>query len=60
MDLKALYFVDMPFGQKPDLKSGVIVDFDQICCEAIKHTTCRWKAEASRFTLAISTGIIPA
>jgi hypothetical protein len=26
----------MPFGQKPDLKSGVVVDFDQIYNEAIK------------------------
>ena len=29
-------FVDMPFGQKSDLKSGVLVDFDQISNEAIK------------------------
>jgi hypothetical protein len=26
----------MPFGQKPDLKSGVVVDFDQIYNDAIK------------------------
>ena len=31
-----LCFVDMPFGQKVDLKSGVVVDFDQIYHEAIK------------------------
>ena len=36
MNFKALCFVDMPFGQKPDLKSGVIVDFDQIYNKAIK------------------------
>jgi tetratricopeptide (TPR) repeat protein len=36
MNYQALCFVDMPFGQKPDLKSGVIVDFDQIYNEAIK------------------------
>ena len=36
MNYHALCFVDMPFGQKPDLKSGVIVDFDQIYNEAIK------------------------
>ena len=36
MNYRALCFVDMPFGQKPDLKSGVIVDFDQIYNEAIK------------------------
>jgi hypothetical protein len=36
MNYHALCFVDMPFGQKPDLKSGVIVDFDQIYNNAIK------------------------
>ncbi len=36
MNYRALCFVDMPFGQKPDLKSGVLVDFDQIYNEAIK------------------------
>jgi len=36
MNYQALCFVDMPFGQKPDLKSGVVVDFDQIYNEAIK------------------------
>jgi len=28
MNYHPLCFVDMPFGQKSDLKSGVIVDFD--------------------------------
>jgi hypothetical protein len=32
----ALCFVDMPFGQKSDRKSGLVVDFDQICNEGIK------------------------
>ena len=36
MNFKALCFVDMAFGQKPDLKSGVVVDFDQVCNDAIK------------------------
>src|SRR5205814_8237201 len=36
MNYHALCFVDMPFGQKSDLKSGVLVDFDQIYNEAIK------------------------
>jgi hypothetical protein len=36
MNYRALCFVDMPFGKKPDLKSGVVVDFDQIYNEAIK------------------------
>ena len=30
MSLRAICFVDMPFGKKPDLTSGVEVDFDQI------------------------------
>jgi len=36
MNYHALCFVDMPFGQKSDFKSGVVVDFDQIYNEAIK------------------------
>jgi hypothetical protein len=36
--LGPLCFEDMPFGQKSDLKSGVVVDFDQIYNEAIKPT----------------------
>jgi len=36
MNYRALCFVDMPFGKKPDLKSGVVVDFDQIYTGAIK------------------------
>ena len=36
MNFKALCFVDMPFGQKPDLKSGTVVDFDQIYNKAVK------------------------
>ena len=36
MNYNALCFVNMPFGQKPDLKSGIVVDFDQIYNEAIK------------------------
>jgi hypothetical protein len=33
MNFKALCFVDMPFGQKPDLKSGGVV---QICNDEVK------------------------
>jgi len=36
MPLRAICFVDMPFGQKPDLTSGVTVDFDQIYEAGIK------------------------
>jgi hypothetical protein len=27
-DYKAICFVDMPFGKKPDLAGGVVIDFD--------------------------------
>jgi hypothetical protein len=37
MNYHALCFVDMPFGQKPDLKSGVVVDFDQIYNDELKR-----------------------
>jgi tetratricopeptide (TPR) repeat protein len=36
MSLRAICFVDMPFGKKPDLGSGVTVDFDQIYETGIK------------------------
>ena len=36
MSLRAICFVDMPFGQKPDLTSGMTVDFDQIYETGIK------------------------
>jgi len=36
MNLKALCFVDMPFGKKADPASGVEVDFDAIYEQAIK------------------------
>jgi hypothetical protein len=34
--LRAVCFVDMPFGKKPDLASGVEVDFDQVYERAIE------------------------
>jgi hypothetical protein len=36
MSLRAVCFVDMPFGKKPDLASGVEVDFDGIYESAIE------------------------
>jgi hypothetical protein len=36
MPLRAICFVDMPFGQKPDLASGMTVDFDQVFASGIK------------------------
>jgi hypothetical protein len=46
MNYRALCFVDMPFGQKPDLKSGMVVDFDQIYNDAIEHTDVRSASKA--------------
>ena len=37
MNFEAFCFVDMPFGQKPDHKSGVVVDFDQIYNDEVKR-----------------------
>jgi uncharacterized protein DUF4071 len=48
MNYHALCFVDMPFGQKPDLKSGVVIDFDQIYNEAIKPAIEECGLEALR------------
>lgn len=36
MALRAVCFVDMPFGKKPDLASGVEVDFDSVYENAIE------------------------
>jgi cell division ATPase FtsA len=38
--------VDMPFGHKPDLKKGVVVDFDQIHNNAIKPAIEGWRRRA--------------
>ena len=38
MNYHALCFVDMPFGQKAELKNGMNVVLDQIYNEAIKPT----------------------
>jgi hypothetical protein len=56
MNYRALCFVDMPFGQKPDLKSGVVVDFDQIYNEAIKPAIEGCGLEAA--TAAASEGMV--
>jgi len=58
MNFKALCFVDMPFGQKPDLKSGVVVDFDQIYNEAIKPAIEECGLEALRGDEERTGGII--
>src|SRR5215469_1708588 len=58
MNFKALCFVDMPFGQKADLKSGVIVDFDQIYNNAIKPAIEQCGLEALRGDEERTGGII--
>jgi hypothetical protein len=58
MNYQALCFVDMPFGQKPDLKSGVVVDFDQIYNEAIKPAIEESGLEALRGDEERTGGII--
>ena len=58
MNYRVLCFVDMPFGQKPDLKSGVVVDFDQIYNEAIKPAIEECGLEALRGDEERTGGII--
>jgi tetratricopeptide (TPR) repeat protein len=58
MNYRALCFVDMPFGQKPDLKSGVVVDFDEIYNEAIKPAIEQCGLEALRGDEERTGGII--
>jgi len=58
MNYHALCFVDMPFGQKPDLKSGVVVDFDQIYNKAIKPAIEECGLEALRADEERTGGII--
>jgi len=58
MNYHALCFVDMPFGQKPDLKSGVVVNFDQIYNEAIKPAIEACGLEALRGDEERTGGII--
>src|SRR5437762_6105199 len=48
----------MPFGQKPDLKSGVVVDFDQIYNDAIKPAIKECGLEALRGDEERTGGII--
>jgi tetratricopeptide (TPR) repeat protein len=50
--------MDIPFGQKSDLKSGVVVDFDQIYNEAIKPAIEACGLEALRGDEERTGGII--
>src|SRR5437016_9617042 len=58
MNYRALCFVDMPFGQKADLKSGTVVDFDQIYDEAIKPAIEQCGLDALRGDEERTGGII--
>ena len=60
MTAKALCFVDMPFGRKSDLASGVEIDFDQIYQTAIKPAIEAVGLEVLRGDEEASGGIIHA
>jgi hypothetical protein len=57
-DYKAVCFVDMPFGKKPDLTSGVIVDFDSIYELAIEPAISEAGLEPVRGDKEQTGGII--
>jgi hypothetical protein len=57
---KAVCFVDMPFGKKPDLASGVEVDFDSVYEKAIEPAILASGLEAIRGDRERSGGIIHA
>ncbi len=58
MSLQAICFVDMPFGQKPDLTSGMTVDFDQIYEAGIKPAIVEAGLEPVRGDQERTGGII--
>ncbi|MBV8552988.1 MAG: DUF4071 domain-containing protein [Acidobacteriaceae bacterium] len=58
--LQAVCFIDMPFGKKPDLASGVEVDFDQIYSCAIEPAIHAAGLEPVRGDRERSGGIIHA
>ncbi len=60
MILRAVCFVDMPFGKKPDLASGVEVDFDQIYEAAIEPAITKAGLEPMRGDRERTGGIIHA
>jgi hypothetical protein len=57
-DYKAVCFVDMPFGKKPDLASGAIVDFDSFYELAIKPAISDAGLEPIRGDKELTGGII--
>jgi hypothetical protein len=60
MNYCALCFVDMPFGQKLDLKIGVVVDFDQLYNKTIKPAIEQCCLHHSRRATASSAEMPPA
>jgi tetratricopeptide (TPR) repeat protein len=60
MSLRAVCFIDMPFGQKPDLASGLTVDFDHIYEAAIKPAIVASGLEPIRGDQERTGGIIHA
>jgi len=58
--LRAVCFVDMPFGKKPDLASGMEVDFDQIYEVAIEPAIAKAGLESIRGDRERTGGIIHA
>jgi len=58
MTLRAVCFVDMPFGKKSDLASGVEVDFDQIYEAAIEPAIIKAGLEPVRGDRERTGGII--
>ena len=60
MGLRAVCFVDMPFGKKSDLASGVEVDFDQIYESAIKPAIMDCNLEPVRGDQERTGGIVHA
>lgn len=60
MTLRAVCFVDMPFGKKPDLASGMEVDFDQIYEVAIEPAIAKAGLESIRGDRERTGGIIHA
>jgi hypothetical protein len=60
MTLRAVCFVDMPFGKKPDLASGMEVDFDQIYETGIEPAILKAGLESIRGDRERTGGIIHA
>ena len=58
MGLRAVCFIDMPFGKKPDLASGIEVDFDSVYEKAIEPAIAKCGLEPIRGDRERTGGII--